>query len=422
MFGGMRWCFAMLKLLCCWPLFACASNAFGTQFLEANKVKADVVTLPSGLQYKVLRSGAGFDHPTVDSPCACHYEGRIAENHPSGNKFDSSYDRGQPTTFAPNQVIKGWTEAMQLMVEGDKWEMYIPSELAYGDIGRPPRIPGGAVLVFVMEIVKIQGGRTPATKRTKPSSLRLVFDVANLVGEPSESSFTMEVHSEWAPLGAKRLQELAEANFFDDVRFFRVIDRFMAQFGIHGDPANSMAQSFNSRAIMDDPKKPEVGNSRGRVSFAMAGPNTRDTQFFINLVDNSNLDGMGFTPIAEVVEGMDVVDRIFKVGEGAPDGPGPEQGLIQARGNAYLQEKFPQLSYVQKVCKQTSDAQKSCRSAATSNSGLSGISPGAVFIFVALGVLLLVIAHCVFGIGSSGSPEKSYRQTVEMTIGKSAPE
>lgn len=72
--------------------------------------------------------------------------------------------RGQPTTFAPNQVIKGWTEAMQLMVEGDKWEMYIPSDLAYGDRGMPPRIPGGDALIFTMEIVKIKGKKVPRSE------------------------------------------------------------------------------------------------------------------------------------------------------------------------------------------------------------------------------------------------------------------
>merc|ERR1719424_1994274 len=102
-----------------------ATNAAGLKFLEANKAKEGVVTLPSGLQYKVVSPGTGTNHPTVDSPCECHYEGRTASNSPS--------DRGSPTTFAPNQVIKGWTEAMQLMVEGDKWEMFIPSDLAYGD-------------------------------------------------------------------------------------------------------------------------------------------------------------------------------------------------------------------------------------------------------------------------------------------------
>lgn len=140
------------------------TNEVGKKFLEENAKKEGVIVLPSGLQYKVLRSGDGSDHPTADSPCECHYEGRIAQNWPDGKTFDSSYARGSPTSFAPNQVIKGWTEAMQLMVEGDKWEMYIPSELGYGDRGSPPNIGGGDVLVFTMEIIKINGGKVPASR------------------------------------------------------------------------------------------------------------------------------------------------------------------------------------------------------------------------------------------------------------------
>jgi len=132
------------------------TKKFGEKFLEENQHKEGVITLASGLQYKILRAGTGDAHPLPNSPCDCHYEGRCAKDHPNGKKFDSSYDRGAPTTFAPNQVIKGWTEAMQLMVEGDKWEMYIPSNLAYGDSGR---VPG--CLVFTMEILKIKGGTKP---------------------------------------------------------------------------------------------------------------------------------------------------------------------------------------------------------------------------------------------------------------------
>lgn len=129
----------------------------GIKFLEENKAKEGVITLASGLQYKVLEEGAGMDHPKVDSPCECHYAGRLLD----GTEFDSSYKRGQPTTFAPNQVIKGWTEAMQMMVVGDKWEMYIPMELAYGPNGKPPKIPAAATLIFIMEIVKIKGSTVP---------------------------------------------------------------------------------------------------------------------------------------------------------------------------------------------------------------------------------------------------------------------
>lgn len=135
-------------------------NEEGKLFLKENSMKDGVISLPSGLQYKVLRRGDGEFHPTVDSTCSCHYEGRLID----GTVFDSSYARGSPTDFAPNQVIKGWTEAMQLMVEGDKWEMYIPSDLAYGDRGSPPKIGGGDTLVFTMEIIEIKGNKVKANR------------------------------------------------------------------------------------------------------------------------------------------------------------------------------------------------------------------------------------------------------------------
>merc|ERR1712159_653402 len=137
---------------------AAATNEAGTKYLAENKNKEGVITLASGLQYKVLNVGDGLYHPKVNSPCGCHYEGTLID----GTEFDSSYKRGTPTTFAPNQVIKGWTEAMQLMVEGDKWEMYIPSDLAYGESGSPPKIPGGSALIFRMEIIKIKGDKVDA--------------------------------------------------------------------------------------------------------------------------------------------------------------------------------------------------------------------------------------------------------------------
>merc|ERR550514_874443 len=142
------------------------------------KSKPGVVTLPSGLMYKVLKAGTGEDHPTVDSQCECYYAGTTPSLTPNAadvpddtealnkdwNDFDSGYKRGSTTTFAPNQVIKGWTEAMQLMVEGDKWEMYIPSDLGYGDSGQGAKIQGGDVLIFRMEIVSIKGGKKPAER------------------------------------------------------------------------------------------------------------------------------------------------------------------------------------------------------------------------------------------------------------------
>jgi FKBP-type peptidyl-prolyl cis-trans isomerase FklB len=137
------------------------TNEEGKAYLEANRVKPGVNTLPSGLQYRVLESGTGKFHPGPSTSCSCHYAGTLID----GTTFDSSYDRGDPTSFAPNQVIKGWTEAMQLMVEGDVWELTIPSELAYGDNGSPPKIPGGSVLVFKLNLIEIVGsGKVPAIR------------------------------------------------------------------------------------------------------------------------------------------------------------------------------------------------------------------------------------------------------------------
>ena len=107
-----------------------ATNNEGLTFLKENKEKAGVSTLPSGLQYRVVASGSGTQHPLPSTDCKCDYEGRTAQEFvKGGTTFDSSFKRGEPATFAPNQVIAGWTEALQLMVPGDRWELYIPSEL-----------------------------------------------------------------------------------------------------------------------------------------------------------------------------------------------------------------------------------------------------------------------------------------------------
>jgi len=151
---------SMILLINGLSLVSAGSNEASKVWLAENSKKEGVITLPSGLQYKVVTKGVGDSHPTVDSPCLCHYEGKLIDE----TIFDSSYDRGEPTTFAPNQVIKGWTEAMQMMVEGDKWEMYIPSELAYGDQGSPPKIQGGDALIFTMEIIEITGDKVSAVK------------------------------------------------------------------------------------------------------------------------------------------------------------------------------------------------------------------------------------------------------------------
>jgi FKBP-type peptidyl-prolyl cis-trans isomerase FklB len=131
----------------------------GQKFLAANKAKEGVVTLPSGLQYKVIKQGDG-PKPTASDTVVTNYRGTLID----GTEFDSSYKRGEPATFPVGQVIKGWTEALQLMPVGSKWQLYIPSDLAYGE-----RSPGGEIgpnstLIFDIELLSIQGSK-PAEKQ-----------------------------------------------------------------------------------------------------------------------------------------------------------------------------------------------------------------------------------------------------------------
>lgn len=131
---------------------ASASNkAAGEAFLKENKTKDGVVTLPSGLQYKILTKGTGAK-PTADKKVKCHYRGTTID----GQEFDSSYKRGEPATFQVGGVIKGWTEALQLMPVGSKWMLYIPSDLAYGDRGAGGAIAPGATLIFEVELLGIE--------------------------------------------------------------------------------------------------------------------------------------------------------------------------------------------------------------------------------------------------------------------------
>jgi len=131
---------------------AAATNKIeGEAFLAANKAKEGVVTLPSGLQYKVLTAGTG-PKPTAGDQVVCNYRGTLI----NGTEFDSSYKRGQPATFGVGQVIKGWTEALQLMPVGSKWQLFIPSSLAYGERGAGAEIGPNATLIFEVELLSIK--------------------------------------------------------------------------------------------------------------------------------------------------------------------------------------------------------------------------------------------------------------------------
>lgn len=161
--------------------------------------------------------------------------------------------------------------------------------------------------------------------------------------ETSAGTFRIEVDCSLAPRGAERFYNLVLDGFYDDVRFFRVLTGFVAQFGINGDPAVNTV--WREQRIADDPVR--QSNLRSFISFATSGANTRTTQVFINLADNSGLDGSGFSPFGRVIEGMDVVDALYAdYGDGPPSGNGPRQDRIQSEGNAYLIADFPELDYV----------------------------------------------------------------------------
>lgn len=175
---------------------------------------------------------------------------------------------------------------------------------------------------------------TPLSLST-PDSFLVAF-------ETTRGRFDVMAHAQWAPVGVDRFYDLVRRGYYDDVVVFRVVKGFVAQFGISGDPAISAA--WRNRRLADD--RTRQSNTRGRVSYASGGPNTRTTQLFINFGDNQRLDSTatgGYPPIGEVVMGMEVVDSLYAEYGGAPSN---EQGSIQSQGNAFLKATFPLLDAI----------------------------------------------------------------------------
>ena len=179
----------------------------------------------------------------------------------------------------------------------------------------------------------------PGFSTQAPDSFRARFST-------TKGDFVIEVHRAWAPRGADRFYNLVRSGFYNGVRFFRVMPGFMAQFGIHGDTAVTTA--WRDQRIPDDPVRRT--NVRGMATFATAGPGTRTTQIFINYGNNDRLDAMGFAPFGQVVEGMDVVDKLYGgYGEAAPQGRGPDQYRLNIEGEKYLARQFPKLDKITKA-------------------------------------------------------------------------
>ena len=156
----------------------------------------------------------------------------------------------------------------------------------------------------------------------------------------TKGPFVVEVKRAWSPNGADRFYNLVKSGYFERVKFFRVVPGFVVQFGIHPDPA--ISAKWRDANIADD--KVVQSNKKGFLTFATAGPNTRTTQLFISLADNERLDGMGFSAFGHVIQGMDIVDKLYN-----GYGEQPDQRAIQEQGNAYLDKEWPKLDSITKA-------------------------------------------------------------------------
>jgi peptidyl-prolyl cis-trans isomerase A (cyclophilin A) len=196
----------------------------------------------------------------------------------------------------------------------------------------------------------LPGFTDPAQLTEKaPETFKAQFDT-------TKGKFTIEVTRSLSPNGADRFYNLVRSGYFKDIAFFRVIPGFMCQFGVHGDP--NVSAKWREAAITDDPVK--GSNTRGTITFAMGGPNTRTTQLFINFADNTRLDSMGFPSFGKVTEGMDVVDKINGEYGDMPQqgGSGPNPARIAVEGNAYLKKDFPNLDYIKSATIVPADSNK----------------------------------------------------------------
>jgi peptidyl-prolyl cis-trans isomerase A (cyclophilin A) len=200
-----------------------------------------------------------------------------------------------------------------------------------------------AILMCGAALAQTKSATAPKTAAAKPnllnpSTLRArAPEMFKVKLTTTKGDVIVQVTRAWAPRGADRFYNLVRAGFFTDVAFFRVLPGFMAQFGLS--PRPDVSRVWETAKIADDPVT--QSNKRGMITFATAGPNTRTTQLFINFADNAALDSQGFAPFGQVIEGMDVVDKINAEYQEKPD-----QGSIQERGKAYLDRSFPRLDRI----------------------------------------------------------------------------
>jgi len=326
-------------------------------FLLKSAKRDDVVELSSGLQYKVRRSGpASGKKPGLSTPCRVHYRGILTD----GTEFDSTYSRGAPIILRPDQVVPGWREALQLMREGDRWEIILPSDLGYGERGAGP-IPGGAVLVFELELFDIdakesslgQGGmvtligaiilfgmamvaylhftRPAPTPRGPPMTPEdasgkgnpyVYFDME--VGGNPIGRIEFELFKSVVPrtaenfralsTGEKGIGESGKPLHFKGTALHRIIPGFMCQGGDLTSGDGRGGESIYGRMFADEWEKGVIHHTQaGLLSMANRGQNTQSSQFFITTAQTSWLDGKHVV-FGKVTRGMDIVHAIEEVG------------------------------------------------------------------------------------------------------------
>jgi len=226
--------------------------------------------------------------------------------------------------FAPDRLTPARMEQIRKTAEMmDKAKAYAAEKEAAPAEGKP------------------DAAATPQKTESQETWPESAPDVFKVKFECSNGDIIIECHKDWAPIGVQHFYELVRAGFYDEARFFRVIPGFVVQFGLPADPA--MGEKYGKKTLQDDPVK--GSNTAGMVTYAKTGaPNSRSSQIFINTGNNAQLDGMGFAPFAKVIQGMDVVNAINPEYRERPD-----QSLIRARGNDYLNQAFPNLDYIKKA-------------------------------------------------------------------------
>lgn len=187
----------------------------------------------------------------------------------------------------------------------------------------------------------------PKKEAAAPPKQEQAPDVFKINLDTSKGPVVIEIHRDWAPIGADHLYSLVKLGFYDGDYFFRYVRNFIVQFGINGDPKTNNA--WRNVNLPDDPVK--QSNVKGTLTYATAGPRTRSTQLFINLKNNQALDKDGFAPLGKVVGGMDVVESLYSSYGDMPGmgGQGPDSAKIEAQGNEYLTSHFPRLDFIKKA-------------------------------------------------------------------------